>query len=159
MALHQFRFALLPRGPLIDKFGTLPQCVIADDFDLAWQQQPGFDVAPMIDAIVPRYHSWSNDILMWGSENGHRIHVAYERTKIARVSCRIAVPQEYKTFAVGVIALAVRCDWLMVLTHDVPAEPNVDRLLAAVRQSNAGKFVANPTEFLDGLSSGKHQPE
>jgi hypothetical protein len=66
LALHQYRFALLPRGPLIDKYGTLPQSVAAEDFDLAWQQQPGCDVAPLVDAIAPRYHSWSNEILMWG---------------------------------------------------------------------------------------------
>ncbi len=159
MATHQYRFGLLPRGPLIDKYGTLPKVAVAEDFDLAWQQQPSSDVTLIIDTLATRYRSWSNDILMWGSENGNRIHVAYENTRIAEVSCRIAVPKEHEDFANGVIALANRCDWLLVLTNDALAEPDVDLLLAAVRESNAARFATNPIEFLDGLSSGKYHPE
>lgn len=159
MAAHQYRFGLLPRGPLIYKYGTLPKVLVAEDFDLAWQQQPGSDVNRIIDAIAPRYRSWSNDILMWGSENGNRIHLVYENTRVAEVSCRISVPQEHENFANGVITLASRCDWLLVLTNDALAEPNGNLLLAAVRESNAARFAANPIEFLDGLSSGKYHPE
>ena len=159
LAVHQFRFGLLPRGPLIDKYGALPQFVVAEDFDLAWQQQPGSDVALIVDAIAPRYHSWSNDILMWGSENGNRIHVVYETAKIVEVSCRIAVPIEHEEFANGVIKLAGHFDWLLVLTNDALSEPKLDLLLAAVRESNAAKFTANPLEFFDGISSGKYHPD
>lgn len=159
MASYQYRFGLLPRGPLIDKYGTLPESVVAEDFDLAWQQQPHRDVSRIVDAIAPRYHSWSNDILMWGADNGNRIHVVYETAKIVEVSCRIAVPMEHEEFAIGVTKLAGYLDWLLVLTNDVLAEPKLDLLLAAVRRSNAAKFTANPLEFFDGLSSGKYHPE
>ncbi len=64
---------------------------------------------------------------MWGSGNGIRIHVALEDTKIVEVSCRIGVPREHENFAVGVVSLAERCDWLMLLTNDFLAEPNIDR--------------------------------
>lgn len=159
MAVHQFRFGLLPRGPLIAKYGTLPQSVIAEDFDLAWQQQPASDVALFVDSIAPRYQSWSNDIVMWGSENGNRVHVVYETAKIVEVSCRIAVPLEHVEFANGVTKLAGHFDWLLVLTNDVLAEPQLNLLLAAVRESNAAKFTADPIKFFDGLSSGKYHPE
>lgn len=160
MAVHQYRFGLLPRSPLIEKYTTLPERAVAEDFAVAWLEQPTCDVIRLIDGFAPRYHSWSDDILMWGSgNNGNRIHVVFEGTKIAEVSCRIAVPQEHENFAVGVISLAERCDWLLVLTNDVLAEPNFDRLLTAVRESNAAKFAANPIEFFDGLSTGKYQPE
>jgi len=159
LAVHQYRFGLLPRGPLIAKYGTLPQSVIAEDFDLAWQQQPASDVTLIVDSIAPRYHSWSNDILMWGSENGNRIHVVYETAKIVEVSCRIAVPLEHEQFANGVTRLAGHFDWLLVLTNGVLAEPQLDLLLTAVRESNAAKFTANPIEFFDGLSTGKYHPE
>ena len=96
---------------------------------------------------------------MWGSENGNRIDVVYENTRITEVSCRIAVPQEHEVFACGLIALAIRYDWLLVLSNVSLAEPNVDLLLAAVRESNAAEFTTNPIEFLDGLSSGKYHPE
>lgn len=143
------------------KYGTLPQSVIAEDYDLAWQQQPqpASAVALIVDSIAPRYHSWSNDILMWGSENGNRVHVVYETTKIVEVSCRIAVPLEHQEFAIGVTKLAGHFDWLLVLTNDVLAEPQLNLLLAAVRESNAAKFASNPIEFFDGLSSGKYHPE
>ncbi len=159
LAVHQYRFGLLPRGPLIAKYGTLPQSVIAEDFDLAWQHQPASDVVLIVDSIAPRYHSWSNDILMWGSENGNRIHVVYESAKIVEVSCRIAVPHEHEEFANDVIELAGHFNWLLVLTNNVLAEPQLDLLLAAVRESNAAKFTANPIEFFEGLSSGKYHPE
>lgn len=159
MAVHQYRFGLLPRGPLIAKYGTLPQSVIAEDFVLAWEQQPASDVATIVDSIAPRYHSWSSGILMWGSENGNRIHVVYETEKIVEVSCRIAVALEHEEFAIGVTKLAGHFDWLMVLVNDVLAEPQLDLLLGAVRESNAAKFTANQIEFFDGLSSGKYHPE
>ncbi|ADG66817.1 hypothetical protein Plim_0973 [Planctopirus limnophila DSM 3776] len=96
---------------------------------------------------------------MWGSENGNRIHFVYETARIVEVSCRIALPTEYKEFANGVTKLACHFDWLLVLTNDILAEPKLDLLLAAVRNSNAAKFTANPIELFDGLSSGKYHPE
>lgn len=160
LAVHQYRFGLLPRSPLIEKYTTLPARVVTEDFAVAWLQQPTCDVIRLIDGFAPRYRSWSEDILMWGTgNNGNRIHVVFEDTKIAEVSCRIAVPQEHESFAVGVISLAKRCDWLLVLTHDVLAEPDVDKLLTAVRESNAAKFAVNPVEFFEGLSTDKYQPE
>jgi hypothetical protein len=144
---------------VIGKYGTLPKTVVAVDFDLAWQQQPCHDVALMIDAIASRYHSWSNEIVMWGSENGNRIHVAYENARIVDIACRIAIPQDHNDFANGVITLAIRCDWLLVLSNDALAEPNLDVLPAAARGSNAARFASNPIEFLKGLSSGKFHLE
>ncbi len=96
---------------------------------------------------------------MWGSENGNRIHVVYEDQKIVEVSCRIAAPREHQDFAAGVISLAERCDWLLVLANETLAEPKVELLLTAVRNSNAAKFATNLLEFIEGLSSGKHHPE
>jgi len=159
VAVHQYQFGLLPRGPLLERYGTLPLRVVRDDFDAAWKQQPSCDVPSLIDFFLPRYHSWSSDIRMWGAENGNRIHVVYDETRIVEVSCRIAIPHPHRNFAVGVISVAVQCDWMLVLNRDVLAEPGVDRLLAAVRESNAAKFSINPTEFLEGLSRGRHLPE
>lgn len=156
LAVHQYRFGLLPRGPLIEKYTTLPERVVTEDFAVAWLQQPTCDVIPLIDAFAPRYRSWSHDLMMWGTgDNGNRIHVVFEDTGIAEVSCRIAVPHEHETFAIGVISLAERCDWLLVLANDILAEPSVDRLITAVRESNAANFSATPIEFLKGLSTGK----
>lgn len=135
MAVHQYRFGLLPRGPLIAKYGKLPKAVIAEDFAEAWMQQPSCDVMCLIDAFATRYPSWSNDVLMWGSgNNGNRIHVVYEDGRIIdiEVSCRIAAPREHQNFAAGIISLAKRCDWLLVLTDETLAEPNLELLLVAI---------------------------
>lgn len=91
LAVHQYRFGLLPRGPLIEKYTTLPESIVVEDFEEAWLQQPSCDVTCLIESFAPRYPSWADHILMWGSgNNGNRIHVVYEDNKIVEVSCRIA---------------------------------------------------------------------
>ena len=159
MAVWQYRFWLLPRQSLVHRYNALPDQLSASDYEEAWSQQPTIDFTRVIDQFVSRYHSWSPEILMWGEENGNRIHVVYENAKIASVSCRICPGKPYSDFAAGVVSLAELCDWVMVLTHDVVALPCLETLIAAVAISNAEKFVTDPQAFLSGLSNGTYHPE
>ncbi len=159
LAVHHYRFGLLPRGPLIAKFGTLPKAVIAGTLQKHGCSSPRCEVMCLIDAFRTSVSVLVKRYIDVGSENGNRIHVVYEDRKIVEVSCRIAVSREHQNFAAGVVSLAESCDWLIVLTNETLAEPKSEVLLTAVRNSNAAKFATNPLEFIEGLSTGMYHPE
>lgn len=159
MAVWQYCFWLLPRQPLLRRYNVLPDQLNDRDYEEAWSQQPAIDVTCVIDQFVARYHSWSPEILMWGEENGNRIHVLYEEAKVVSVPCRICPGKPCSDFAAGVVSLAKLCDWVMVLAHQMVAEPCVESLVAAVANSNAQKFVTDPQAFMSGLADGTYHPE
>ena len=87
---------------------------------------------------------------MWGSRNnGNRIHVVLEEERIVEVSCRLIAPDQQGNFAASIISLAERCDWVLILTEDILAEPQLELLLTAMRIFNASKFAIKPIEFLE----------
>ena len=87
---------------------------------------------------------------MWGSRNnGNRIHVVLEEERIVEVSCRLIAPDQQGNFAASIISLAERCDWVLILTEDILAEPKLELLLTAMRIFNASKFAIKPIEFLE----------
>lgn len=76
MAIWQFHVALIPREAL-NQGEPQPARSFASFEEMGcWQQRqphPGF--IAQADALLPRAASWSNEIVMWGQEQGDRLSV------------------------------------------------------------------------------------
>lgn len=157
MAVWQFQLRMIPRLPVVARFGCIPKALPpSETWDWTWEHQPPGDYRQIIESFTETYPSWSPDILMWGSENGNRIHVVIEDGRVSEASARLTLREFSMEFAVGIISLAKHCDWLLALNGDTLSLPDQDALLTAVKESNAMKFVMNPIEFLEGIASGKY---
>src|SRR5262249_9073999 len=63
----------------------------------------------VIDYFAPRAASWSDAILMWGEENGDRVHVVLDGGRVAAIVCRLDLRAFAEPFARGVLRLAEFC--------------------------------------------------
>jgi hypothetical protein len=160
MAVWQFRLGLIPRQPLIDRFGEIPESrTNTDEWAWLWDTQPPEDYHCMIESFTVPYKSWTPDIMMWGSENGNRLHVVMEAGRVVEVNARLCPGEKWIDFAEGIILLAKHCDWVLSLNDGKLFLPDFSVLTLAVLESNAMKFCKDPLEFLGGIGSGKYRPE
>src|SRR5215217_7731047 len=116
MAIWQFECSLLPRAELIARFGCIPSDLpaeVADDERWWTQHQPPAGYTSMIETFAPPYKSWSDSILMWGEENGHRVHVVLEGERAVCITCRIDLRAFSHPFARGVLRLADFCGCML----------------------------------------------
>ena len=160
MAVWQFSFGLIPRQPLIDRFGAIPEARSATDaWDWVWNEQPPKNYLSVIESFTTAYKSWSSEMRMWGSENGNRLNIAMEADRVVEVSARLCPREEWISFAEGIVVLAKHCDWVLSLKGQKLFLPDLNTLTSAVTESNAMKFCKDPVEFLGGFGSGKYKAE
>ncbi len=159
MAINQFSIDLVPREPIVGRFGTVPTELPDEDDDWLWVWQPPADYRSVIEAFTHPYPSWSPDIRMWGSENGDRIHVIHERERVVGIACRLDVRRFSGSFASGLLHLTEHCDCLLLMPGSRLVQPTREALVAAIRASDELRFVTDPVGFFNGLSSGELKPQ
>lgn len=95
--------------------------------------------------------SWSDEILMFGSE-GEKIDIAFfeDSKKVEYVSVRFDLRnEEWKDFLTKLIEI---CENLQLRVYDCYSfnifDANIDNFRESIKNSNAAKFLVDPEKFL-----------
>ncbi len=186
MAINQFNITLIPRQPVLDKFGKLPTKLFIDhdarqkhmdtkDFDAEidfqddltinwWQESQAkyADIEPYISSVL-RPIEWSkniDDFKSYGDKKDNDLSISLtDKIHIDEFDCRINVAQLDKDFITHVLALAKRLDCLIIDKKGNLFEPTLESLIENIKDSNAFKCISNPSDFFDKLSSVQIKPE
>ena len=116
-------------------------------------QRDDADLLRVIDGMLVRRKSWSENLVLWGEENGNRIDIFLEEGKIANVNARIDLRQPSVAFLELLLKIARYCGAHFRTEDelDIPAEK--ERILEAIRHSEAFRFVSDPQRFFEELKS------
>lgn len=156
MAIWQFQTFILPRSAVTDFFNTT--AVLSEELltEVDWwaQTQPPADYEERINHIASRYKSWSKDIIMWGCEEGDRIHVLLEEKegrRVEEISVRIDLRKFSREFVAGVIHLASDFDCVLWVEPSSIVDPSMSSLCDAILKSRAAAFMRDPEGYLRSL--------
>ena len=156
MAVWQFSVDLVPRAPILARFGKIPaQLPDEDDDGWLWAFPLPADYPSVIESFTQPYPSWSAETRMWGQESGDRVHVIYDEERVVGINCRLDLRRFSPSFVRGVLRLAAHCDCLLAVGAMQLIYSNWESLSAAIRESDTMKFVADPRTFLTGLAGGQ----
>jgi hypothetical protein len=166
MAIWQFRVYLIPTSSLRAKFGTLPESIPEELEDFPWWSQvqppPGFEAG--IDEILPKATSWSEDLLIWGDDQGDTAQIWYDRNrKVNEIGFRADVRRLSHQYISHICRLAKEWECMLLTTtyhlpelfHLIP--PDDEAVLAALKWSTAKKFLDDPTGTLLSLKQYQHR--
>jgi hypothetical protein len=128
-----------------------------DGFDTscAWEKhQPTKDLERLFGHILPAAKSWDEDLLLWGNDKTHDIHVWREEGLIFSIGFRLDLREKITSIASSLIEVANELDCVFfVPDQEKLFEPNMFAFIQYVRNSNAAKFVKDPAGYLDEVSS------
>lgn len=155
MAIWQLGIALVPREPIVVRFGAAPAVLPDGDDDWMWTWQPPEDYPAVIEEFTQPYPSWSAEIRMWGAESGDRIHVVHEEERVVGIACRLDLRAFSTGFARGLLRLARHCDCMLLTGGARLIAPRWKHLLETVRASDELRFVRDPLDFFRRLSGGE----
>jgi hypothetical protein len=155
VAIWQFSIDLIPREPIVARFGAVPADLPDGDDAWLWSWQPPPDYSAVIEAFAQPYTPWSADIQMWGAEAGDRVHVIHDDGRVVGIACRLDLRTFSTEFARGLLRLARHCDGLLLTRQSGLIPPTWEALVAALRESNELRFVTDPIEFFRELSIGE----
>jgi len=160
MAIWHFRLILVPTRALRAKFGVIPIAVPQEsdeDFTVWWsaiQPREGFEAS--IDGMLPRKKSWSEEMWMWGRDDGDEAYVCYDsegkdRT-VEEIGFRIDVGALSPGFVRDICALAIDLECMLLTDTCHVKAPEAQVLLAAIKSSTAQRYLDDPVATLRGLS-------
>lgn len=187
MAIWQYSLFFIPRSALLTRYGEIPAQLEhnAEGWADYWkntanEQEPEFEDAfntnwwsertIYVDQILPflerfgTVQEWTKDaedFRKYGDSSEHDITVVYsEQTKvIEELSCRLDISQLNDHILSTVTEIARCFDCLLMNSKAEVFEANVNKLFDHIKASNSNKFITNPQQFFDDLSSGKFKPE
>lgn len=126
MAIWQYNFTLIPRASFLDK-----SLNVHFDMDGLFEDNIYWDLVSInidffsdIDAIIPKGKSWSNNIILFGSEKANCFEVYKDEQKVKSVSFRVDFSSNYEDFLRGVIEFALLKNLLIVDEEYNILEPN-----------------------------------
>ncbi len=126
--------------------------------------QAGFAIIPTgrfpaeyrdrLDAIAPRYTSWSSDILAWGVEDGDRVEIYHENGQPVDGSIRIDLREPDARFIRAILEFVRSAGFGLEDELGRWIEPVEGEFMLALRGSRAYRFVENPELFFRRLELG-----
>lgn len=154
MAIWQFNLTISPKVDLADQYhkSNVP---IDTPYDL-FSPRKDTEIIDLLDTLLPRYKSWSENILSWGEEAGNRISAYMSNNKIEGISARIDVRQDPVRFLNQLIVLANYCNAKLITDDYIDIKPNKGDLIGAIQSSDAMRFVNNPRGFIENLRTDSH---
>jgi hypothetical protein len=185
MAIYQFNIDFIPRQSIVDKYRQVPAHLFIDhdahekhwqkdieseyDFEDAltirwWDKAKSkfTDIEPLIDSFVKPIE-WSKnhaDTRSYGNNESNDIFISLTTDGyIDEFGCRIDLRELDKNFIENIFVIAKQLDCLLMDRKGTLFEPTFKKLIENIKQSNSFKFVSNPTDFLDKLSTGQIKPE
>ncbi len=186
MAIYQYKIDFIPRQSIVDKYGAIPDHLnidheawerhwnkgkIESDYDFEdalttpwWKERKVLfkGVEPFIDSFTKPVE-WSEEITdskSYGNNDTNDFSIGItEEGYIEDFGVRFDLRELNKNFIENIFTLAKQLDCLLFDRKGNLFEPTFDKLIENIKQSNSLKFVSNPTDFLDKISSGQIKPE
>lgn len=107
-----------------------------------------------LDAVAPRAPSWSNEIQIWGTEDGNRIDIYLENGAPHDGLLRVDLRDPDPAFIRGTLAFLTASGCALESEDGRSVEPNAGEFLLALRGSRAFRFVEDPGRYLNRLRAG-----
>lgn len=153
MAVWQFTIELVPvRWAEANEYETdLLYGEDGYDTSRAWDGvQPTKDIDGMLGNIFPKKESWSEDLTIWGNEETHDINVWSENGKVFSIRFRLDLRHDITGLMGALVRVAADIDCvLFVPEKKIMFTPNVFELKQYIENSNAARFVKNPSKYLE----------
>jgi hypothetical protein len=154
MASWQFDMHVLPRDGVVNVYHAIPTEISLEDsvLDRCWERvQPPTNLADQFSKILPSTTSWHPQISRWGDEEGNRIDVVRQENSVTDVFVRIDVRDVSIIFVTELLRIARKNSWLIYSADGRLISPSLKKILKAIQDSAAYRFVQDPRRFLDSL--------
>lgn len=148
MAVWQFEIAFEPRESAAASRDGLSEPAPGRPFG-----REDSDLLRKIDAMLPRRESWSEDLILWGEEDGDRVHAALEEGGIVELTARIDLRHPPGSFPDRLVELARHCGAWFSTVDGERIPPDVRALSEAARRSEAFRFVLDPRHYFNEPAS------
>jgi hypothetical protein len=154
MATWQYPIHLIPRSRLIQLFGSVPAKLDSQTFDsVEWWQNIKFpkEAESFLDSFLPRGTHWSEKALLWGDNESDHIDLWKPSNDVEEIFIRVHVGKLSRVFLEELIEFALMCDCVFYVDGEKLIEPDLDDLLAEIKESRAYHFVSDPHGFLRSI--------
>ena len=111
------------------------------------------DILCKIDGILPRRASWSDDLILWGEEDGDRLHAFLEGGRIVELTARIDLRHPHASFPAQLVDLARYCGAHFSTADEQRVPADLSSLADAARRSDSFRFVTDPRRFFGELAA------
>jgi len=156
MAIWQYDLELVPREAACRRAGGVPTRAesLAASGRSVWESVKSIpDLESELSRILPLGKSWSRDIKMWGTYDGHRIDLVFDGGNLAQFLVRFDMRHPSRAFFHSVLRLASENSCVLLTDNGDILEPKASAVLAHLAQSDAMRFVKDPRGFLNQLTS------
>jgi len=154
MAINQFNIILIPKQPIVSKYGSVPTQLFVnhaarqnhfetkdfeDDLTINWWQHykiKFIDIQPKITSLLKPIE-WSrnfDDFKSYGDNNDNDISISLaDKIHIDEFSCRINIIQLDMNFINLILNIATQLDCLILDKKDNLFEPNNENLIESIK--------------------------
>jgi hypothetical protein len=153
MAIWQFSMHLIPRDELAQVWPAMSGELPSDLFDaIEWwsTRQPPVDLAQRLLDVLPEVRSWRPESRQWGASDATTVVVHYTGPRVDEIWARLDLRQPWRIHLETLVQLAIDANgcWIggeeserVLIGQDTAA------VMAAVRDSEAARFVVAPREY------------
>lgn len=110
------------------------------------------DVATRIDTFLSKGDGWSGSVLTWGVEDGNRIDLLVEESLIEELQVRLDMRDLSEGFLQEIVRLAGSLEGVFCSGDGTLIAADMPSLAKAMAESDAARFVADPSRFLENLA-------
>lgn len=161
MAIWQYDITLVPRAAVLRQHGTIPselpgyravwnpEDVMNESYPNYWRGfMPPESFSAEIESLLSPSQSWSQDALMYGTEDGNTIKI----WRGADITVRLDVRSPDLELLRAIIEFADKHNLLLVSdTRGQPLEPSFESVIEDIRSSSAYRFCKDPMGYIERL--------
>ena len=152
MATWQFDCVLIPRAghPAAARAAAH---LLRDGSERLWNGHPVATLMSELEVLGKPQPTWAPDTVMWGHEDSTCLLLAASGDATEELRLRIDMRHPDDALLRNVLRCCRTLD-LLVVTHEGDVvEPRLEWLMRSAATSPAGRFVADPEQFLAALAS------
>jgi hypothetical protein len=155
VAVWQFQVALIPKR-WINAGGSVAALSTEEGWETAcaWQGVRCDDLRSRIEGILPRGHSWSPSLTVWGSTECSDIQLFEQGGCIDSLNVRFDLRKPDMELFKSIADFAQDCGLAVIDLARKRTVSGLNELVRAAAESDAAHFVLDPASFLDQLGTG-----
>ena len=157
MAIWQVTIVFIPAQWADDNKFQTNSLYCDDGFDttIVWPENTTIeDFEITFNSILPKAKSWDNEIDIWGNTDTNDLTIIREGHQIECVMCRLDLRDNVFALINSIINSAILLNCVLFIpSHKVIIKPNLLELKQYLLQSKASKYLKNPENFLNELTS------
>ena len=150
MAAWQVDFYIIPRRALVSRGALDTSDLDATPWWAAHALPP--DYQRRLGAVASVGPSSSADVQTWGSEDGNRIDVWSDDSRVSAIMARVDVRRLDSKFGAALLQFVRTADAVLVRSDGLVVEPTIAAYAGALRNSAAWKFANDPAAQLKKYS-------